>query len=118
MGSIEILGALITGVLACGLAERPEMLNPAPDTLRLVGSPISLGAAPSAAVAGDLTGDGQPDLLITNTDDGTLTLLVGDGSGGVVGGGWVGAVVGVGGGGVAVGYRVAVGGGVGSRVGV
>ncbi len=81
MGSIEILGALITGVLACGPAERSEALNPAPDTLRLVGSPISLGAAPSAAVAGDLTGDGQPDLLITNTDDGTLTLLVGDGSG-------------------------------------
>ena len=81
MGSIGILGVLITGALACGPAERSEMLSPAPDTLRLVGSPISLGAAPSAAVAGDLTGDGQPDLLITNTDDGTVTLLVGDGSG-------------------------------------
>ena len=32
-------------------------------------------------MAGDVTGDGQPDLLITNTDDGTVTLLVGDGSG-------------------------------------
>ena len=81
MGSIEIVGVLITGALACGPAERSETLNPAPDTLRLIGSPISLGAAPSAAVAGDLTGDGQPDLLITNTDDGTVTLLVGDGSG-------------------------------------
>jgi hypothetical protein len=32
-------------------------------------------------VAGDLTGDGQPDLLVTSTDDGTVTLLTGDGAG-------------------------------------
>ena len=81
MGTLGLLGVLLTGALACGPAEQSGTLSPASDTLRLVGSTISLGEAPSAAVAGDLTGDGLPDLLITNTDDGTVTLLVGDGSG-------------------------------------
>jgi hypothetical protein len=81
MDTLELLGVLLTVPLACGPADPSGTLSQASDTLRLVRSPISLGAAPSAAVAGDLTGDGQPDLLITNTDDGTVTLLVGDGSG-------------------------------------
>lgn len=51
------------------------------DTLRLAGPPIATGEAPSKVAVGDFTGDGQADLLVTSTDDGTLILLVGDGTG-------------------------------------
>ena len=81
LGMPGLFGVLLTAALAGGASQSSARVSPASDTLRLVGSPISLGEAPSAAVAGDLTGDGLPDLLITNTDDGTVTLLVGDGSG-------------------------------------
>jgi hypothetical protein len=40
------------------------------------------GAGPAAAVVGDLDADGTPDLAVTNLDDGTVTVLNGDGRGG------------------------------------
>jgi hypothetical protein len=72
---------LLAGAIACSPPQQSVSAHPAADTLRLIGGPASLREAPSAVAAGDLTGDGIPDLLITNTDDGTVTLLVGDGSG-------------------------------------
>lgn len=73
--------ALLAGAIACSPPHRSADVASAPDTLRLVGTPLPLGEAPSAAAVGDLTGDGLADLLVTNTDDGSVTLLIGDGSG-------------------------------------
>ena len=51
------------------------------DTLRLAGPPIAVGSAPSKVAVGELTGDAHADLLVASSDDGTLILLAGDGSG-------------------------------------
>ncbi|MCU1262484.1 MAG: repeat-containing protein, partial [Bryobacterales bacterium] len=45
-------------------------------------SPIGAGVFPSSAAAADFNGDGKPDLAIPNASDGTVTLLLGNGSGG------------------------------------
>ncbi len=46
------------------------------------GSPFSTGPTPDAVAVGDLNGDGKPDLAITNYSYGTVTILLGDGTGG------------------------------------
>ncbi len=47
-----------------------------------VGSPITVGIAPSAVTVGDFNQDGIPDLAVTNRGDNTVSLLVGNGTGG------------------------------------
>lgn len=41
----------------------------------------SVGRLPAALIAGDFTGDGQPDLVVSNVTDDTLTLLANQGNG-------------------------------------
>jgi len=46
------------------------------------GSPFAVGKLPRAVVVGDFNGDGIPDLAIANNQDNTVTVLLGNGSGG------------------------------------
>jgi len=46
------------------------------------GSPITVGAAPYSVVTWDFNTDGRLDLAIANFSDGTVTVLLGNGSGG------------------------------------
>ena len=45
-------------------------------------SPFAVGASPHALLTADFNGDGKPDLAVANSTDGTVTVLLGDGSGG------------------------------------
>jgi len=47
-----------------------------------VGSPISVGDFPSSVGVGDFTGDGRLDLAVANLNADTVTILLGNGSGG------------------------------------
>ena len=46
------------------------------------GSPITVGFSPDASALGDFNGDGKADLVVTNDNDDTLSILLGDGAGG------------------------------------
>jgi uncharacterized protein (TIGR03437 family) len=46
------------------------------------GSPFSTGSGPDGLAAGDFNGDGKPDLAVANYNSSTVSLLVGNGSGG------------------------------------
>ena len=46
------------------------------------GSPFAVGATPQSVAVGDFNGDGNPDIVTANSGDNTLTILLGDGSGG------------------------------------
>ncbi|HLY16683.1 MAG TPA: FG-GAP-like repeat-containing protein [Bryobacteraceae bacterium] len=46
------------------------------------GSPFAVGSAPQAVVTGDFNGDGNVDLAVVNQNDNTVTILLGNGSGG------------------------------------
>jgi uncharacterized protein (TIGR03437 family) len=46
------------------------------------GSPIAVGASPMAVTAADFNGDGNPDLAIANYGSGTVSVLLGNGTGG------------------------------------
>jgi hypothetical protein len=47
-----------------------------------VNSPFAVGTSPDSVAVGDFNGDGIPDLAITNEGDNTVTVLLGNGSGG------------------------------------
>ena len=46
------------------------------------GSPVAVGTTPRAVAVGDFNGDGIPDLAVTNYGSKTVSILLGDGSGG------------------------------------
>jgi hypothetical protein len=46
------------------------------------GSPFAVGASPAAIISGDFNADGRADIVIANSGDGTITVLLGNGSGG------------------------------------
>ncbi len=48
----------------------------------VVAPAVSLTAAPTSAAAGDLNGDGRPDLVLTTRGSEKITVLLGDGKGG------------------------------------
>ncbi|HTX76264.1 MAG TPA: VCBS repeat-containing protein [Terracidiphilus sp.] len=70
------------------------VLNTADDTVTVLlgdgkghftpaaGSPVACGKSPNDIAVGDFNGDGNPDLLIANTETPYLTILLGDGKGG------------------------------------
>ena len=46
------------------------------------GSPLTVGTGPTAIATGDFNGDGNADLAVANSNDNTVSILLGDGSGG------------------------------------
>jgi YVTN family beta-propeller protein len=46
------------------------------------GSPVAVGSTPYAVAIGDFNRDGIPDLAVTNSGNNTVSILLGDGSGG------------------------------------
>jgi uncharacterized protein (TIGR03437 family) len=46
------------------------------------GSPFTVGSSPQSVSAVDINGDGKPDIVTANSGDRTVTVLLGDGSGG------------------------------------
>ena len=46
------------------------------------GSPFAVGASPDFVAVGDFNGDGKQDLAVVNEGDNTITILLGNGSGG------------------------------------
>src|ERR1035438_28962 len=46
------------------------------------GSPFFVAGFPYSIAAGDFNGDGNPDLVVASSQSGTVTVLLGDGSGG------------------------------------
>src|ERR1039457_4590669 len=46
------------------------------------GSPFAMGLTPVFVTEGDFNGDGKPDLTIANQNDNTVTVLLGNGTGG------------------------------------
>lgn len=53
--------------------------------LEATGSPINVGTNPIAVTSGDLNRDGRPDLAVANYGSNSVTVLIGDGSGGFAG---------------------------------
>jgi hypothetical protein len=47
-----------------------------------VGSPFAVGTNPVSVAVGDLNLDGKPDLAVTNSNSGNVTILLGNGNGG------------------------------------
>lgn len=47
----------------------------------MAGSPVSVGAGPEALAAGDLNGDGRPDLAVVNQGDNSVSVLFNNGDG-------------------------------------
>jgi len=77
-GARVVLLAFVCVASMCAATAPAEALTfgPAP------GSPPGVGASPAAIVAADLNGDGIPDLAVANGGDGTVSILLADGSGG------------------------------------
>ena len=46
------------------------------------GSPVAVGVNPHVAAVADFNGDGKPDLAVANANDNTVTILLGNGTGG------------------------------------
>jgi uncharacterized protein (TIGR03437 family) len=56
--------------------------QPAETLTASAASPFTAGDDPVSMAAGDFNGDGLPDLAVANFNDNTVTVLIGDGSGG------------------------------------
>ena len=57
-------------------------LNPSGTLAGAAASPFAAGNTPLATVVADFNGDGKPDMAIANNGDNTVTVLLGDGTGG------------------------------------
>jgi len=55
----------------------------AADAFEIAGAPIQVGLTPSAIGTGDLTGDGEADIIVTTADDNLVWVFANDGAGAV-----------------------------------
>jgi len=53
-----------------------------PHFTEVTGSPFPVGGTPYVVATGDFNGDGRPDLAVSGQDAGTVSVLLGDGTGG------------------------------------
>jgi len=77
--------AIATLALAASVSAVTWLTTPraaAPSALEFTQQVIPVGKGPGFIAIADVNHDGRPDLLVANTDDGTITVLLGDGKGG------------------------------------
>lgn len=53
-----------------------------PPFRQAAGSPVSVGSRPTGVATADFNHDGKQDIAVTNSNDNTVMILLGDGSGG------------------------------------
>ena len=59
-----------------------KLANPSGMLMAAAGSPFMVGTSPTSVAVGDFNGDGKLDLAAANSDDNSVTVLLGNGSGG------------------------------------
>jgi hypothetical protein len=74
---------VFTGTSLSAQSNASLRLGPIARSPFLVAPSFSLSAAPTSVAAGDLNGDGHLDLVLTKKNSGKVTVLLGDGKGGV-----------------------------------
>ncbi len=70
---------IIAGIVSAGFA---LPATPAPPTLHPRQVSLPVGRGPKSITIADVNRDNHPDILVANADDGTVTVLLGDGKGG------------------------------------
>jgi hypothetical protein len=71
--STRIMGTLLIVCLNTALAQSPPPLS------FLAARAYGTGATPRSVAVGDFNGDGEPYLAVANLNDGTVSLLLGNG---------------------------------------
>ncbi len=75
-GGLRAFVVTMLAFLPGGLfAAAPPLFVPSP------GTPIATGSKPQSVATGDFNGDGKQDIAVANSQDSTLTILLGDGAG-------------------------------------
>jgi len=73
----HVLAILVSTMLGCAMQLQQSIFTAAPR------SPFPVGSQPADVVVGDVNGDGHLDTLIANTGTSDVTVLLGDGAGGL-----------------------------------
>ncbi len=69
---------VVLGIMTAWVAAGGPVDSTAPDFNQVV---IPVGKGPGSIAIADVNHDGKPDIIVANTEDGTVSVLLGDGRG-------------------------------------